>query len=174
MTSLRSFLPLAYVSSLCCDLCAIVCRVVVSRLQISLGQVLSEIPCCSAISFTLRSVAFGVTLYCGQKKSGSSIGFVGKPAMGRRQHSPSAPHPPGISPLLRFGASAEKPAKLREAASNAFFYLASFGSPRVRSLAHAPLTVRRSREGQKALVLRTKGDADSLGSGKREADLTKK
>ena len=75
---------------------------------------------------------------------GSSIGFVDKKARAgsgvpRRLRSLL-----GILPLLRLGASAEKPAKLPCAASNAFFYLASFGSPRVRSLAHAPLTVRLS------------------------------
>ena len=39
---------------------------------------------------------------------GSSIGFVGKQGTGRQRHSPSAPLPPDISLLLRFGAFSGK------------------------------------------------------------------
>ena len=49
-----------------------------------------------------------------QKNGGSSIGFVGKQGTGRQRYSRRLRSLLGISLLLRFGASAEKPALLHQ------------------------------------------------------------
>ena len=92
---------------------------------------------CSLLHAVVQSTVCGIQLVRISKK-GSSIGFVGKKNYGQAVAFPIGSALLGISPLLRLGASAEKPAPHRR---------------------YALLTVRRSREGQKALVLR--GDAGS-------------